>query len=62
MDLDEGIRYNMETQVIALESQVFNVEIFNRMADAKDAMQAARGNIDADTVQISWTIWLKRKT
>ena len=50
MDLDEGIRYNMETQVIALESQVFNVEIFNRMADAKDAMQAARGNIDADTV------------
>ena len=50
MDLDEGIRYNMETQLIALESQVFNVEIFNKMADAKDAMQAARGNIDADTV------------
>ena len=50
LPLVDGTKFNLESNVIALESQVFNVEIFNRLTEAKDAMAQARGDLDADKV------------
>ena len=47
----ENTKFQLESQILALQSASMNVEIFNSLAQGKEAMKAARGNLDADRVE-----------
>jgi len=47
----DNTKFQLETQILALQSASMNVQIFNSLNQGKEAMKTARGNLDAEKVE-----------